>query len=529
MSLTSISIPESVVSMESDAFHGCTGLEKVEFASVESMCKIQFEYEQTNPLYYAHNLYIDGEEVCDLILPETITAIGQYTFEGGSGLKTVIMPKSIESVDMSAFNECTGIRFFVFQGNKTPTKVEGRFGENSLNIPGDIVVPLGSKDDYSGWGKNIVEGFFADGRCYEMEADGGVSLVYLFDKVEGHFDIPSEVTHEGLNFNVTSIGRMLFASHTSLTSVSIPESITSIGMGAFAACTSLPQIILPDSVISIGSSAFAGCTGLSSFTLPSGITSIEPYLFKGCSNLKSVIIPQGLVSIGDRAFYECKSLSSIDIPNSVSSIGTYSFWCCESLTSIDIPESVDSIGFSTFEGCEALVHVGLPTNLRTISSWLFNCCRNLTSIQLPEALSFIETAAFANCDKLASIVIPANVDKIEHWAFKNDPNLCVVYCLGEQPAYIDYYDTFDNECYENSTLYVPMGCKDVYQEAYGWREFKNIIGFDPTRIDELRTDKTQSEGSEVVYDMKGRKLSQLQKGISIVRKADGTTKKIMVK
>ena len=105
-SLTSINIPNSVTTIGRDAFRGCFGLTKAEFASIENLCKIRFDVEDSNPLCYAHHLYINGEEIKDLVIPNSVTNIGDYTFYNCSGLTSINIPNSVTSIGSSAFKYC---------------------------------------------------------------------------------------------------------------------------------------------------------------------------------------------------------------------------------------------------------------------------------------------------------------------------------------------------------------------------------------------------------------------------------------
>ena len=79
-SLTSVVIPDSVTSIGEAAFSCCSGLSKAEFSSIESICNISFGDTSANPLSYAEHLYIDGEEVTELLIPESVTSIGDKAF-----------------------------------------------------------------------------------------------------------------------------------------------------------------------------------------------------------------------------------------------------------------------------------------------------------------------------------------------------------------------------------------------------------------------------------------------------------------
>ena len=104
-------------------------------------------------------------------------------------------------------------------------------------------------------------------------------------------------------------------------------------------------------VTAIGSYAFGLCSGLTSVTIPNSVTSIGSGTFYGCSNLTSITIPNSVTSIGDKAFEDCSGLTSVTIPNSVTSIGKFAFYCCSGLTSVTIPNSVTSIGVGAFNYC----------------------------------------------------------------------------------------------------------------------------------------------------------------------------------
>lgn len=127
----------------------------------------------------------------------------------------------------------------------------------------------------------------------------------------GAITIPAQVTYNGKNFNVVSIGEYAFRDCSSLTSVTIPNSITSIKSYAFYGCSAIVNLTIPTSVKEIGMGAFEGCSSLSQMILPQGLPVIEDETFYGCSSLQGVVIPSSITAVGEEAFSRCNSLISI--------------------------------------------------------------------------------------------------------------------------------------------------------------------------------------------------------------------------
>lgn len=164
------------------------------------------------------------------------------------------------------------------------------------------------------------------------------------------------------------------------------------------------------------------------------------------------------------------------------------------------------------------------------------------NIVIPEEVTYkdktlkvtnIESHAFWQCSGLTSVVIPNSVTSIEDYAFTMSDNLTSVISLIENPFEIGGREpdssglsTFSVGVYDNATLYVPVGTIEKYKATAGWKDFKNIEEFDPSGIKKVASDNVDSA---IVFDLNGRRLSNLQKGINIIRQSDGTTKKVIVR
>ena len=258
--LTSITIPNSVNEIGHDAFEGCNGLTSVNIFELESWLKIVFSDYSANPLFYAHHLILNGKEINDLIIPNSVTSIGKFTFYGYSGLTSITIPNSVTSIGDFAFSGCTGLTSAVI-GN----------GVNTIST-------------------------YAFSRCT------GLTSITFGNSVE-------------------TIGYCAVADCYSLTSIFIPKSVNNIDFYAFASSENLVSIVVDEDnavydsrnncnaiIESATNTLIQGCK---TTIIPNSVTCIGRSAFDGCSGLASIIIPESVLTIEIDAFYKCTNLTSI--------------------------------------------------------------------------------------------------------------------------------------------------------------------------------------------------------------------------
>ena len=108
-SLKTVSIGKSVTSIGMSAFDECVGLTSVHIKDLAAWCTISYHDWTSNPLYYARRLFLNGEEIKDLVIPSSVTSISSFAFLSCSHLTTVTIPNTVTSIGDYAFEDCPSL------------------------------------------------------------------------------------------------------------------------------------------------------------------------------------------------------------------------------------------------------------------------------------------------------------------------------------------------------------------------------------------------------------------------------------
>ena len=465
-------IPDSVKSIGSGAFYGCSGIENITLP--QGLTAI------------ADELFSGCTDLTEVNIPESVTVIGASAFKdcgklaipsipGGvltigdeafsSCAKTdeLTIPASVESIGEGAFKG-TNIDVVVFDGTKARWTEIG--GETS-GI--DIKRIRHTCDAGSAWlsdgGNHWHEcswcGKESDKAAHEDKGDGTC-------KVCGArlSDVLAEGTVSGLNWSLTRSGVLTIsgsgelpelandgttvpwkAHSDKILEVVIESGVTGMGSGVFAGCMALKRLSISDTVKKLDLNAFSGCTALEAFavadgneayasvdgvllsvdktrliscpagktgayTVPETVTVIEKSAF-AASGVESVGMSDAVTVIGEGAFSNCSKLKSVVLPKGLKELKKSLFSGCSSLAAISIPDSVRTLGEGVFSGCAALKEVNIPGEVTVIPKNAFSGCAALESVTIPKSVTAIKEAAFDGCTALKNV---AFLGKDDEWS-----------------------------------------------------------------------------------------------------------------
>ena len=456
--LQEVTLPESVTGIHHSAFYGCESLEKVHIKDIVQWCAIRDAGAAL--LSYAHNLYIDGELVKDLVIPENVvTTIYWATFSGGS-FETVTIPSSVKQIEYDAFANCENLEKVYItdltawcntsfgNGESNPL----RYAKN-LYLNGELITDLEIPSDVD----RIREHAFYGGSFESVTIPAGVTLIG-YEAFGGCTELKKVYITDlsawcNINFGEDTSNPLYYANNLYLngeliTDLEIPSNVSEIKKYAFYN-GNIRTATVPATVYNIGYCAFYN-SSIEEISIAEGLRAINQCAFQQ-SALTGVELPDSLAYLGDGAFFECAALESVDIGSGLTVIESNTFYKT-GLKSVTIPKQVTDIYSNAFASsaltqvqfdCDAVSLHGsvfrncplgdleLGDNIKQIGAYDFENIQ-ATQIKLPPSVTYLTYRTFAFNTNLVSVTIPDTMEHIETSAFEGDRNLSHVLYTGTQ-------------------------------------------------------------------------------------------------
>ena len=235
--ISAITFPAGLRWVGEFAFNNCDALQEVHAPSLEAWLAIDFQGFRANPLSNGARLFVSGEEVVHLQVPDGTCELGQRAFEGCPSLQTATLPVGLRTIGKLAFCNCPNLR--------------------------QVELPAGLEEiGYS--------------------AFRGCSLL-------ASAEFPADLRR---------ICAWSFAKCTSLISVELPAGLEEVERDAFYGCSSVGFVRLPDSLTALPDDVFYGCSALSSLRIPSSVAVFGAQVFTRCGAVRQLWLEGNEVPAG---------------------------------------------------------------------------------------------------------------------------------------------------------------------------------------------------------------------------------------
>lgn len=488
-SLQSISIPESVIYIGSSAFYDCYRLSAVYAESLESWCSICFEGSDANPLKFAEKLYIDGQLLTDLVIPNVSDLVYDYAFYNAQ-LNSITVPSYVYYIGRSAFYGTTA---------ETLTLNENLEGINPKAFATSSIQSVELPDSlrYLGY-----QAFFG---CEDLkELTFGNQLVEIGSDSFAYTGLTSVVLPE----NIEYVGSCAFQ-NSKLKEVTFNCKNVYIGDNAFENCP-LGDLDLQENIQGFDYESFAG-TLATKVNIPSTVTGLTYREFAFSYNLVSVTIPDSVEHIGDECFRGDVNLSHVlytgteeqwnniaigsqeildamvhfeatgDEVTTQQTCTQVSFYCsiCEQWETVNKVKANHNMVDGT---CTVCGHVGdweyqIDETANTVTITGYSGSDG--NLEIPETIqgkpvTAIASGAFANVSGIYGVSLPDNLEEIGVGAFKNAPHLYEV-SFGEGLKVID--DFAFAGCERLNEMLLPEGLEVIGKGAFDscyWLNYINV-------------------------------------------------------
>ncbi|MDE6329624.1 MAG: leucine-rich repeat domain-containing protein [Muribaculaceae bacterium] len=420
-----------------------------------------------------HSIRKNDKYLQSVTLPSTVRRIGRYAFMGCDNLTSINFPSTLEEIDDYAFNGCTQLQNVTFSEGLKKIGVESFQaceGFDRLVIPGSVE-EISSKAFFGAWNVNEI--------LIEPAADG--SVLKMGNSALGVHEVETLTLNRVVEC-ILGWNSVVYLNDMTSKHLVFGEGWETIPGQIRENDKYLQSVTLPSTVRKIGNAAFRGCDSLTSINFPPTLEEIDDYAFNGCTQLQNVTFSEGLKKIGVESFQACEGFDRLVIPGSVEEISSKAFFGAWNVNEILIEPAADGSVLKMGDSALGVHEVETMTLNRVVSQFdafgpyyakHLNDC-NPKHLVFGEGWKTIPETMMARHDSLMSVTLPASLTRINILAFSECPQLEAVTVQASLPPECGAENVFASQIFPVATLYVPNGSRNLYEEAFVWRNFSNI-------------------------------------------------------
>lgn len=264
------------------------------------------------PLLTVPSYYFQGSNLVSLSLPESVVTIDGHSIQLSASLEKVDLKEGLKYLEWACFDSCSSLESIDIP--ESVLCIDGAFMNCSnlkhVKLPSTLKY-LGTTHYNTG---TLLEADIHTGSCSVFENCGSLesieiprTLIYIGYNC---FRNCKSLRSVDLPDGVSNILKGAFWG-SGLEEIVIPAGISAIAEDSYGYCANLINVVIPENITSIEQYSFRGCKNLKSFTFPSHVTAIESSVFSNCGLLETVKFPKELKTISSSAFDGCKNLKEI--------------------------------------------------------------------------------------------------------------------------------------------------------------------------------------------------------------------------